>query len=209
MGRPAKISRPQLQQAALALVDREGLAGLTIRALARELGTAPMTLYNHVSQREELEVLVVEAVIAHADWPEAHFERWQDAVHALATAWWQAVRAHPHAIPLILTRRSRSPAVMLRAEALLQALARTGRQGEALLQAFRAITALVMGMAQAELAGPLALQAQESAEDTMARFRTLPVERFPCLVEIADAAVKSKPEREFEAALGLLLRGLD
>lgn len=208
MGRPAKFSRSQLQAAALALVDREGLAGLSMRSLADELGTGAMTLYNYVSQREELDVLVVEAVIAQAHWPAGRHESWQDEVRAIASAWWRAVRAHPHAIVLILTRRSRSPAVFEVTESLLGALARSGRSGQPLLVAFRALSALIMGLAQAELAGPLAVQAAESAEATIARFRALPPERYPKLIEIAGAAVESSAESEFQASLDLLLTGL-
>lgn len=208
MGRPAKFSRAQLQAAALALVDREGLAGLSMRALASELGAGAMTLYNYVSTREELEVLVVEAVIAQAHWPPSDGRPWQDEVKVIATAWWRAVRAHPHAIALILTRRSRAPAVFEVTEALLGALARSGRSGASLLVAFRALSALITGLAQSELAGPLAVQAAESAQDTIARFRALPAERFPKLIEIAGAAMDSTAQREFQASLDLLLAGL-
>ena len=208
MGRPAKFTHSQLQAAALALVDREGLAGLSMRALASELGTGAMTLYNYVSQREDIDLLVVEAVIGEARWPLAGHAQWQDEVRAIATGLWQAVRAHPHAIPLILTRRSRSPAVFEVTEALLRALARSGRSGPALLVAFRAVSGLITGLAQSELAGPLALQAEESAELTIARFRALPAERFAHLIDIANAAAGSTADGEFRASLDLLLGGL-
>jgi AcrR family transcriptional regulator len=208
MGRPAKFSRERLQAAALALVDRDGLGGLTMRALAAELGTGAMTLYNHVAHREELEVLVVEAVLAEAKWPRSGRADWQDDLRAVAIASWRAVRAHPHAIPLILTRRSRSPAMFELAEALLAPLARSGRSGPALLHAFRAVTAFVMGFAQAELAGPLTSQAGETPRAIIRRFRALPRDRYPRLIEIAGAAVKSRAEREFRAGLDLLIAGL-
>ncbi|RQO56197.1 TetR family transcriptional regulator [Variovorax sp. KBW07] len=208
MGRPAKFTRPQLQTAALAIVDAHGLAGLSMRALASALDTGAMTLYNYVSQREELDVLVVEAVIGEARWSLAGDESWEQALQTIAFALWHAVRAHPHAIPLILTRRSRSPAMLEAAEAMLQALARSGRSGQALLVAFRAVSALVMGVAQADLAGPLTLQAGESATDTIARFQALPSERFPLLIEIATAATRSDAESEFRASLALLVAGL-
>lgn len=208
MGRPAKFTHSQLQAAALALVDREGLAGLSMRALAGELGTGAMTLYNYVSQREDIDLLVVEAVIGEARWPLADYAQWQDEVRAIATALWQAVRAHPHAIPLILTRRSRSPAVFEVTEAMLRALARSGRSGLGLLVAFRAVSGLITGLAQSELAGPLALQATESAELTIERFRALPAERFAHLIDIANAAANSTADIEFQASLDLLLAGL-
>lgn len=211
MGRPAKFTREQLQAAALALVDEQGLAGLSMRALAGALGTGAMTLYNYVGEREELDLLVVEAVIAQARWPQAGHPDWRDEVRAIATALWRAVRAHPHAIPLILTRRSRSPAVFEVTEALLHALARGGRSGHGLLVAFRAVSALIMGLAQSELAGPLARRAAESPQETIARFRALPADRFPRLIEIANAAGsagESAGETEFRASLDLLLAGL-
>ncbi|MBS77475.1 TetR/AcrR family transcriptional regulator C-terminal domain-containing protein [Variovorax sp.] len=209
MGRPARFTHAQLQAAALRLLDREGLAGLSMRSLAVELGTGAMTLYNYVPQREAIDLLVIEAVLAEVAWDRGPYAAWADEVRAIATALWRAVRAHPHAIPLILTRRSRAPAAFEVAEALLAALARSGRSDTRLLVAFRAISALVTGMAQAELAGPLSLQAAESAEDTIARFRALPADRFPQLIGVASAAMRSTAEDEFQASLQLLLAGLE
>lgn len=208
MGRPAKFTREQLQRAALALVDAHGLAGLSMRALAAELGTGAMTLYNYVSQREELEVLVVEAVIGEARWTPDRDLPWDEELEAIAVTLWRSIRTHPHVIPLILTRRSRSPAVFEVAEALLRTLARGGRKGDGLLVGFRAVSALIMGVAQAELAGPLTLQAGESASETIARFQALPPDRFPLLIEIATAASATDAETEFRASLALLIDGL-
>jgi AcrR family transcriptional regulator len=208
VGRPAKFSRAQLQAAALALVDRHGLGGLSMRALATTLGTGPMTLYNHVAHREDLELLVIEAVLARLVWPRTSAADWRAAVRALALAMWRAVRAHPQVIPLMLTRRSRSPAILEVSEALLQALARSGRSKRALLVAFRSVQALIMGFAQVELAGPLSRAAGERPQTVMRRFRSLPAERYPRLIEIATAAMTSRAESEFLAGLDLLLQGL-
>ena len=64
MAPKAKFTRAQLQEAALALVDEQGLAALSMRTLAGTLGTGPMTLYNYVKDRDDLDALVVEAVLA-------------------------------------------------------------------------------------------------------------------------------------------------
>lgn len=208
MGRPRKYSREQLQGAALALVDARGLAGLSMRALAAELGTGAMTIYNHVAGREDLDVLVVEAVIAQGEWSQARHADWREDVRHIAAAMWRAVRAHPHAIPLILTRRSRSPGALAVAEMLIEALSRSGRSGRRLLIAFRAVSAFVMGFAQAELAGPLALAAGEAPGMVIRRIRALPRQQYRHLIEIAGAAASSDAESEFRAGLDLLLAGL-
>lgn len=208
MPAPRKFTREQLQVAALALVDEQGLAGLTMRSLAAALGTGPMTIYNYVDGREGLEQLVTEAVMAEASWDAAPSGDWGDEVLAVAEGMWLAVRAHPHAIPLILTRRSLDLVTLLSAEALLRALADSGRSGAELLVAFRAVSGFITGFAQAELAGPLSVARDEDLTTITERVATLPSERFPKLIEIAHAAVTSDPETEFRAGMRIILTGL-
>ncbi|HYC57460.1 MAG TPA: TetR/AcrR family transcriptional regulator C-terminal domain-containing protein [Candidatus Binatia bacterium] len=179
-----------------------------MRVLAARLGAGPMTLYGHVASREELDVLVVEAVLSQASWSREPHADWRQEVREIALASWRAVRAHPHAIPLILTRRTRSPAALEAGEALLAALARGGLGGRRLLHAFRAITAFVTGFAQAELAGPLAANAGQTAAETIERVRALGDERFAQLVALADQAATSDPESEFLGGLDILIAGM-
>jgi AcrR family transcriptional regulator len=63
-GRPPKVNRQDVVDAAVALADEDGLAAVTIRAVAARLGVAPMTLYGHVANADELVDLVVGATIA-------------------------------------------------------------------------------------------------------------------------------------------------
>ena len=207
MGRPPKFSRDRLQAAALAIVDEQGLAALTMRSLAARLGTGPMTLYNHVTDRADLDLLVVDAVMAEVTVPRRR-GGWRPRLEAIATELWRVMRAHPAAVPLILTRRSRSPAVLDVAEALLDALARGGFAGRDLLVAFRSVTAFLAGFAQVELAGPLATTAGEPAGEVIARVRALPAERYPHLHDIAATALRSDPESEFRDSLRRFVAGL-
>ncbi|MGW2661032.1 TetR/AcrR family transcriptional regulator [Nocardia tengchongensis] len=204
MPAPRKFSRDQLQTAALALVDEHGLAGLTMRNLATELGTGAMTIYNYVNGREGLEELVAEAVMSQARWTETR-DDWDAQVAAIAEGMWQAVRAHPHAISLILTRRSFDLATLAPAEALLEALSSSGRTGYDLLVAFRVVSGYVTGFTQAELTSPLAAA---PANVVTERIAALPAERFPKLIEIARVASDSDPHGEFRAGLRLILSGL-
>ncbi len=120
-----------------------------MRSLAARLGTGAMTLYNYAANREELELLVVEAVLAEAKWHVAAGAGWRQQVQAAAHSGWMALRAHPNVTPLVLTRRSRSPAVMNIAEALWGALSQSGLTGGALLVGLRTVSAFVMGFSQA------------------------------------------------------------
>ncbi|MGJ4789660.1 TetR/AcrR family transcriptional regulator [Leptospira koniambonensis] len=208
MPRPSKFTRDQLQAAALEIVDQEGLGALSMRTLASSLGTGAMTIYNYVSDRMELEALLVEAVMSKASWDRSEKSDWKEEVKEIALAFWRAARLHPNVIPLILTRRSFSPSFLDPTEALLKALAKSGRRGEEMLIAFRTISGFSMGIAQAELAGPLANQG-ESKEETISRFQSLSNDKYPSLIEIAKASLSSSPEKEFLTGLNIILKGLN
>ncbi len=206
---PAKprFTRAQLQAAALTLVDGQGLAALSMRTLAAALGTGPMTLYNYVHDRDALDALVVDAVMSEVRLPRPRAD-WQQDVRAIAEAMWRAARNHPNVVPLILTRRSLHEATLEPAEALLQALARGGRSGAALLVAFRTVSGFVAGFAQAQLAGPLASGRDIAADPAVTRIQAMPPERFPRLIEIAHAASRMGAEQEFRTGLAIIMAGL-
>src|SRR5260370_38936596 len=103
-----------------------------------------MTLYNYVKNREELEGLVAEAVLADVDLPRPT-DDWLADVRSIATAIWRAVRQHPNAAPLVLTRRTVSAAGYLPAERLIESLGRAGLGDLDLLAAVRAGRSVVMG----------------------------------------------------------------
>ena len=201
MAPKAKFTRAQLQEAALALVDEQGLAALSMRTLAGALGTGPMTLYNYVKDRDELDALVVEAVLAEVKRPRSHAD-WQAGVRAIVEATWRTVRRHPNVIPLVLTRRTLHDTTLQWAEGLLEALALSGRRDTELLVAFRTVSGFVMGLAQAQLSGPTA------DHPDVARAEALPAGRYPRLIEIAKAAKGLGPDREFRAGLDIVMAGL-
>jgi AcrR family transcriptional regulator len=209
----AKFTRAQLQAAALAIVDKEGLGALSMRTLAATLGTGPMTLYNYVRDRGDLDALVVEAVMAEVRLPRERGD-WQQDVRAIVEATWRTVRRHPNVIPLVLTRRTLHETTLDWAEALLRALARSGRSGVDLLVAFRTVSGFVMGFAQAQLSDPLTpgedqqADHQDEKHQDVARAQALPAERFPRLIEIAAAAAKLGADREFRAGLDIVMAGL-
>jgi len=206
MARPPKFTRKQVQLAALQIVDDQGLPALSMRSLARALDTGAMTLYGYVALREDLDVLLVDAVMSEIEISAS--KSWQGDVRTIARNVWQALHAHPGVIPLILTRRSRAPSALRVAEALLNALARSGRRKLDLLFAFRAVTSLIMGMAQNDLAGPLAVRPGDSKKATISRILALPATQYPHLLAIARVTARSSAQAEFDAALDLLLAGL-
>src|ERR1700753_2747627 len=153
MPRPAVLSQEKIAAAALAVIDRDGLLALTMRAVGRELGVAAMSLYNHVADRAELESLVAGSVVGGIDIAPRSADP-IDEVKRLMRALRDALNAHPEAIPLFLARPTASDAAMAPLEALLAALHDAGFTEVALLRAFRTVFGFLMGFVQADLTVP-------------------------------------------------------
>ncbi|MEU2578380.1 TetR/AcrR family transcriptional regulator [Streptomyces anulatus] len=88
-------SRTQITAAALALADAEGLAAVSMRALAQRLGTGPASLYRYVGSRDELLDLMADAVAGELDLSGATGGDWLDDLVGLALQSRDAHVRHP------------------------------------------------------------------------------------------------------------------
>jgi AcrR family transcriptional regulator len=199
----ARFSRDEIAAAALRIVDVSGLGALSMRSLAAALGTGPMTMYNYVADKEGLEELVVAAVVADIAVPDPT-DDWRHDVHAVATTMWRGVRAHPAAIPLVLTRRMASATGFAIADALVEALVRAGLDDRDRLSAFHAVLGLVTGAAQAELAGPLTGGASEAA----GRIGAVAGGAFPHIEALSKVAMQTPVADDFDGGLRMLIDGI-
>lgn len=209
MGRPPRFTQQDIGDAALAVLDDDGIAGVTVRAVAARLGAGAMTLYNYIDSHDDLPGLAVDAAIHDIHIPSVESADWRDDVRVIGHAVWSATRRHPNTVPLILARRYRSSRFLDIAEALLRTLARSGRSGHDLLVAFRAVSTLSTAFAQTEIGSALSTgNGERSSAEVIQAFASLDRERYGRLIEIAGAAETSDPETEFMRSLDALLDGL-
>ncbi len=116
---PQPLSRPQVAAAALALIDAQGLAALSMRKLGAALGVEAMSLYRHVRNREDLLDAVHAHLLAQVQVP-AQTEDWVEDAMAFAWALRAGLMRHPNAVPLVVTRvASEGPALRLLEAALV------------------------------------------------------------------------------------------
>ncbi|MFD8982452.1 GntR family transcriptional regulator [Streptomyces sp. NPDC059564] len=87
--------RARIVRAAVEIADAEGLAALTMRRLGAELGVSAMSLYRHVSSKEQLVVLMADAVFGEQTLPERPPPRWRERLELSAALQWRLYRAHP------------------------------------------------------------------------------------------------------------------
>ena len=133
MGRPPSplLSRERIVSAALALVDSEGLEGLSTRRLAAALGVTGPSLYNHMGTKEELLVDVVDAVLAGVDTSmfaalSDENPAWRSALDKWARSYQKALAAHPNIVPVLASGLGRRPNALRIADAVFGGLVSSG-----------------------------------------------------------------------------------
>jgi AcrR family transcriptional regulator len=107
-GRSGKITRGAVLAAALEIIDRDGADALSMRRLARALDRDPMILYRHAPNKAALLDGVAETVLAQLHVDSADPD-WAGQLRAVARRYRTLALAHPHAVPLIVTRPLATP----------------------------------------------------------------------------------------------------
>jgi AcrR family transcriptional regulator len=146
------LSRERIVAAALALIDRDGLAAFSLRDLARALGVYPTALYWHVPGRNALLAAVVEQALRDIWRPRGRLS-WQARLRALFHRYRAAVRRHPNVAPLIgaqlVSNAGIGPELV---ERILATLAEAGFAGDRLVDAYNTVVAAKVGFVTMELA---------------------------------------------------------
>lgn len=129
MARPRKplLSRDRIVAAALALVDAEGLAALSTRRLAAELGVSGPSLYNHFATKEAILDAVADTVIGQVDL--SMFDGgpdWRRALRDWGRSYRAALTAHPNIVPFLATGPGLRPAGLRMADAVFGGMVEAG-----------------------------------------------------------------------------------
>lgn len=128
MARPRRplLSRERIVEAALALVDTEGLQALSTRRLAAELGVSGPSLYNHFTNKDEILDAVADTVVAQVDLSMFGTCDWRVALRRWGRSYRAALAAHPNIVPYLAQGPGRRPASLRLAEAVFGGLVDAG-----------------------------------------------------------------------------------
>jgi len=204
------MSRERVLRAAVELADAGGIASLTMRRLAQELGVEAMTLYYHVANKDEILAGMVDLVVEEMELPPADAD-WKAALRRTATSSFEVLLGHPWAASLILSRTSVSRARLRHMDAILGSLRRAGFSPEMTDHAYHALDSHIMGFALWVVS--MNLGSDEQLAAMAADFlEELEREEMPHLAEHVEQHLKPRdPEDEGEFAFGLdlILDGLE
>lgn len=126
-GRRGSLDRQTIVRAAIEVADEGGSAAVTMSGVAARLGPyTPMALYRYVVSKDGLVDLMLDAVTAEIELPDAPSGDWRRDLRGLAERTWRVIRAHPWYAQLFHTRPPAGPNAMRRTEFVLAVLTGTG-----------------------------------------------------------------------------------
>jgi AcrR family transcriptional regulator len=200
------LSRERIADAAMAIVDAEGLGGLNMRRLAEELGTGPASLYAHVSGKDELLQLLIDRVAGEVPRIEPDPERWQEQVKEYMRAVRKVLVAHRDLAGAALANIPTGPNAVAAMEGLLGIL-RAGELPDQVI-AFAADLLSQYVNIDAYEGSLFAQREPEYFERVFDYFKALPADRFPHFASLAAAMVAGDDDERFEFGIDVLVRGL-
>jgi TetR/AcrR family transcriptional regulator, tetracycline repressor protein len=144
------LSRDDIIDAAVTIVEAGGYEEMSIRSLAGDLGVAPMSLYRHIRDKDDLLDEVVSRLLAQAWRPAASEDDWQEWITEAATSLRQFLVTQPAALHVYLRHPVVSPAAVERMDAMMGVLRQAGLDEPAARAAYGALHTYTIGFAALE-----------------------------------------------------------
>jgi len=221
--RPHKGPKPALSlarivDAAVRVADTEGLDAVAMGRVAAELGAAPMSLYRHVSSKEELLKLMVDAAWGNSPGPPAPGETWRDGLSRWAWAMRAAIRRHPWVVRIPISGLPIMPHEIAWFEDALACLVGTGLTEARKASVAMLLSGYVRNLATTEADIEAVIRASGlSPDEWMASYPRMLRQlaepgRYPALTAFIEAGVfdaADEPDDEFVFGLGRILDGIE
>ncbi|GAA4380114.1 TetR/AcrR family transcriptional regulator [Nocardioides caricicola] len=218
-GRPPRVSVDEVVDAAIELADRDGLAALSMRTLAEQLGIGAMTLYSYVASRDDLVVLMLDQVLGRTELPPLTGDlraRLTQVAEVQLADW----RAHPWLLDVVGVRPWLGPHAADRYEWQLSAVEGVGLDDIEMDQTITLVVGFATNVVRAEHAvrqaerqsGQTDLEWWEANSDELGR--VMAGRDYPLAERVGSAAGEAyqagtDPRRELEFGLGRILDGIE
>jgi AcrR family transcriptional regulator len=213
-GRPKKdripLWRDRVLRTALTHVDQAGLEGFTMRRLAQVLDVAPMALYRHVANKDDLMDGMIDLVFAEIELPAADLD-WKGWMRERAISVRMALVRHPWAVGLMESRRRPGRDSLRHHDAVIGKLRVAGFSLAMAAHAYSVMDAYIYGFAMNHASMPTdpGMETSELAAVMAAQF---PADEYPHLAEFTFEHVMSAGYDygdEFEYGLDLILDAIE
>jgi DNA-binding transcriptional regulator YhcF (GntR family) len=216
---PPELNRDEVVRTAIAIADAEGLAALSMRRIAAELGVSTMALYRYVGGKDALVLKMVDAAIGEFPFPATPPATWREGIETAARLQWAAYRKHLWLGSAIsLSRPQLLPNLLPHTDAVLRAVSDFDVDKSASLYAAISVFAFVRGVAlamesEAQAEQDTGMTADEWADQQYGQLTTMikleDLAGFRALFEQDGFEFDYDLDQLFEFGLELVLDGLE
>ncbi|MGW4404286.1 TetR/AcrR family transcriptional regulator [Nonomuraea sp. NPDC004702] len=205
-GRPPRISRADIVAAAHRVIEADGVGGLTMRRLAKEVGSTPMALYHHVRDKEELLLLLLDEYAAGLPRPDLPADP-RERVVVVALAMRDAVAGCPWAVDVLRADDLLAVGALWYPEKIIDAALGAGLTAERAVHLYRIIWHYTAGeIAVRAAAGRRREEGGPTYRDQV--FAGLDPAALPRLAELGGRWAELTAEDTYELGLRALVDGL-
>jgi AcrR family transcriptional regulator len=205
MSRRRTLSRERIVDAALELIEQDGIEALSMRRLGRSLGVEGMALYTYFRDKSDLLDAAAERVLEGLDADADRSAPWQERIRRGALAWARLQERHPRAFPLVYRGGLRTDAVRRLTEELLDALRTAGFDEHGAALAYQTFVTLV----DAALLGRSAWSDEDLQAGWSQVVASADPEAYPRVAEAAPRAATLRWQEILDSGVDLLLDGLE
>ena len=207
-GRPARISRQDIIETGRRIVTEEGVDRLTMRRLAKDIGSTPMALYHHVRDKEELLVLLLDDYATRMlRRPELSADPRERVVEA-AAAIHEGLAACPWIVEVLTADDLMSTSALWFVEQIVDGLVECGLTPEQSVRGYRAIWYYTAGEIVVRTAAARRRAADERPTYREQVFTELDPAEYPRLAQVADRWAPLTAEDTYLVQLRALVEGL-
>jgi AcrR family transcriptional regulator len=202
------LTRDRILQAALGLADTEGVAALTMRRLGESLGFEAMSLYHHVSNKDDVLDGILDVVLAESHLPSDDGE-WTASVRDSAISVHRALQRHRWAGAVLGSPAHLRPARLRYMDALLGRLRAAGFSPETTYHAYHVLDGFIFGFSLWEADHTYSEDETSAMAESFSAM--IAAETYPHLREHGEQHFSDGPLHEvsaFEFGLDLILKGL-
>ena len=200
------LTRQRVLEAALCLLDQEGLEGFSMRKLGALLGVEAMSLYNHVESKQALFDGVIELLIIQAPLPLHPHATPREELWAIAHAFRDVLRAHPRVLPLVATSPLRTSASLVLLDHLLETLHQAQITGVQSIYALQCLVGFIVGHTLLGT-GTQAVASLEPGPNGPTVWQQFPAEHYPRLHMLLPELAQWNADQEFDFGLEALFQG--
>jgi TetR/AcrR family transcriptional regulator, tetracycline repressor protein len=206
-----RLSRERIVEAALRVMDAEGLEAVSMRRVAREVGVEAMSLYHHVRDKDDLLGGICSLVMQEFDIPEHDDRPWDERARSGAQEWRTVLKRHPNVIALFAERTKPVTDVdaLRPMEYALSLIMEAGLDEREAVQVFNVLGGYIMGFVMMETGRMFTAGAVDAeSPDVDLATRAFPADQLPCIAMALPHLAANDPDEQFELGLDLMLAGL-